>query len=146
METHALIRFDCSSSETLKRVHYYLDSDTRPCFEEDVPVSELPVFETMEFAPSPIKIINDGLVIDSLFENAEFEELNSMIKALSRWTDHCYLFFADDEEYKAYFELKEGQLVGIYSLGEDDILDEHLHDLDWGQRALDKVLESMSSA
>lgn len=145
MENHSRIRFICSSQDALKRLRCYLDSDTRPCFEEDVPESELQVFATMEFAPSPIQVISDDLVIDSLFENTEFEELDSMIIALSRWTDHCYLFFADDEEYKAYFELNEGQLVGIYSLGEDDTLDEQLYDLDWDQRAMDKILAAFQN-
>lgn len=141
METHSRIRFICASEEALERLRFYLNSETRPCFEEDVPESEQSVFEVMEFAPSPVELSGEGLVIDVLFENTDFDELSSMVKALSRWAEQCYVFFADDEEYKAFFKLAEGTLVVLYTLGDDEALDEKLYELDWDTRAMTQIQE-----
>ncbi len=141
MENHSRIRFLVNSIESLNRIIFYLDTNTRPCFEEDVPIQEHAVFNILEFADSPIDLAVDELTLDVLFENIDFDSITPLVNALSLLgVKDCYVFFSDDEEYKAYYKYMNRELKLIYQMGKDRKLDIILYDLDWGIKALAKVI------
>jgi len=128
-ETYANIRFTSDLPEAFKRIHFYLDGDTRPDFEDEVPNEEKAVFEAMEFAEVPFQI--------------EQRSENTLDAYFLSWfkPDGAYLYFADDEEYKIYKQYHEGRFIDLYHYMDDEDLDEKLWGLDWDQRAFDIIVE-----
>jgi hypothetical protein len=142
-ETHAIIRLVGSTKTGLERALFFLDSESRPSFEEEVPATEKAVFEALEFAPAPAFIRAVGnTAIEAGFENEALADLKDMIIGLSALKfDQCYVFFGDDEEYKVYFKLDGQKLVCIYTLEDDEALDTKLWELEWDERALSLIIE-----
>ncbi len=141
-ETHAIVRLVGTDKASAERATFYLNSETRPDFEEEVPAPEKSVFEALEFAPLPveIRVLNDT-TIDAWFENAEVTELESVLIGLDALNLKArYLFFSDDEEYKAYFQVEGKKLVSLYTIEDDDTLDKKLWDLDWDGQALSLII------
>lgn len=142
-ETYAQVKFISENTESLNRVKYYLDSDTRPDFDNEVPKDEIELFKAMEFAevPNTIKQSTPN-IIDAWFEFIELEDLVDIFATFAQFFDiKQFCFFADDEEYKAYFIFTNKELKPIYTIEDNDELDEILWELDWDERAFEKVLE-----
>ncbi len=142
-ETNAIIRFTSNLPEILKRIQFYLNDDTRPDFEDEVPNEEKAVFETMEFAEIPFQIERPNeTTLDAYFEFIDETELESLIKALVWFKqDGAYLYFADDEEYKVYKQYHDDRFIELYHHMDDEAMDEKLWDLDWDHRAFDLIID-----
>lgn len=142
-ETFALIRIQAKSPETADRIQLYLDGNTRPDFEEEVPASEQAVFALMEYAETPnnVKRVNE-LSIVAVFENAELEDVEAVVAAFDAFKPvDRYIFFADDEEFKGYFVYRSKKLRRLYTIQDDPTLDKKLSKLGWDERALDLIIE-----
>ena len=144
-ETHAILAFITEKPELLERIKVYLNEDTRPAFEDEAPAIEAELFKAMEFAESPEAI--ESAAGDRLFAWYEFieeEGILDIFKALDHLDSAIerYAFFADDEEYKAYFRYSEDRLKGIYCIDEDEAIDERLWDMDWDENALAWIIEN----
>lgn len=142
-EINAIIRFSSDSPKTLTRIQFYLNGDTRPDFEDEVPNEEKAVFEAMEFAEVPFELKQrNDTTLDAYFEFVDETELDNLIKALSWFKpDGAFLYFADDEEYKVYKQYYEGKFIDLYLYMDDEALDEKLWDLDWDHRAFDLIID-----
>ena len=142
-ETYAIIRFTSGSSQTLKRIHFYLNRDTRPDFEEGVPNEERAVFKALEFAETPFEIKQRGKnTLEAYFEFVNESEMEDIIRALAFFKPTAaYLHFSDDEEYKVYIQYHKDRFIELYRYMDDEALDEKLWGLDWDHRAFDLIIE-----
>lgn len=142
-ETYAHIKIISNNTQSLERVKFYLETDTRPDFENEVPADEVEIFKAIEFSDLPTKIKQSSPnVIDAWFEFVELEDILDLFIAFDNFpslTQYC--FFSDDEEYKAYFIYRNGELIPIYTIEDDDEFDEKLWGLDWDERAFEEVIE-----
>ncbi len=141
-ETHAIIRLIAHDKQTAQRLAFYLDGNTRPDFEDEVPEKERDIFKKMEFAETPIEIQwRDDVTFDAYFENIEEIDMEDLLYAVSAFElDNAYLFFADDEEYKTYKQFHNNTFKTLYMYLDDARIDETLWDLEWDERALDFVI------
>ena len=144
-ETHAILAFITKKPELLDRLKVYLNEDTRPAFEDEAPKEEAELFKAMEFAESPETI--ESSATDRLYARYEFIEEEGILDIFKAF-DHLdpsierYAFFADDEEFKAYFRYSEGRLKGIYCIDKDEAIDERLWEMDWDENALAWIIEN----
>jgi hypothetical protein len=143
-ETYAILTFITERPETLERIRVYLNEDTRPDFEDEVPISEAVLFKVMEFADTPQEIVqsNDHQLY-SWYEFIEEDDIATIFKAFDE-LDHSirrYGFFADDEEYKVYFKYADGKLTRIYTIEDDEDVDDKLWEMEWNEKALDWIIE-----
>ena len=145
--TNATIRFVATAPESLKRVEFYLNGNTRPDFEDEVPDDEKGVFTAMEFAEVPFQIEQRSEnTLDGYFELVDENELEDIIRALAFFKPTAaYLYFADDEEYKVYKQYHNGKFVDLYNYMDDEALDEKLWGFDWDHRAFDLIIERHES-
>ncbi|HEB56732.1 MAG TPA: hypothetical protein ENI98_10625 [Gammaproteobacteria bacterium] len=142
-EIQAIMRVVANDEETARRVMFYLDGDTRPNFEDEVPDDERAIFTGLEFSDTPIDIKRStNYTVDAWFESINPNALEEMLSALNTFElRRCYVFLADDEEYKAYFTYEKGALEILYSSEEDPELDAMLWELGWGIEAMELVIE-----
>ncbi len=142
-ETNAILRFKTSTEKATDRILFYLGEDTRPGFAEEVSASEVALFEAMEFADTPIQIDRPSeTLIYVWYEFIELEEIEKMLKAFDCIEGVLvrYVYFADDEEYRAYFEYRNNTLNSIYTIEDDVDTDKKLWQMDWDETALEWVI------
>jgi hypothetical protein len=144
-ETFALIRVVANDKETAERVALYLDDTTRPDFEEKVPLSEKTLFHAMEYAADPEEVLNrKGNIVEAWYSFIELSELEVTIAGLDSLPIlKRYIFYANDEEYREYFQYKDNKLVSMYCAGEDEQFDNKLWEVEWSETAMDLVIEKV---
>ncbi len=142
-ETNAILRFKTSTVEAANRIQFYLDEDTRPDFAEEIPASEVALFEAMEFADAPIQIDKPcETLIYAWYEFIELEEIEKILRAFEciEGVLAQYVYFADDEEYRAYFVYRNNTLKSIYTIEDDVDTDKKLWQMDWNETAMEWVI------
>ena len=141
-ETYTLLRIVSENKDLAQRIHFYLDSNTRPDFEEEVPQNELAFFKKIESLDSPGEIVwQNNRCFDAHFENIEESDIEEIASAISLFEQSkIYFFFMDDEEYKIYKQLINGEYKILYIIENDETIDEKLWDLDWDHRAMDYII------
>ena len=144
-ETFALIRVVARDKEAAERVLFYLGGSTRPNFEEEVPESEKRLFQAMEHVADPEEIHKrKGHIVEAWYSLIELSELEEIVVGLDcLQLSNRYIFYANDEEYREYFEYKDNKLVSIYCAGEDEELDDKLWEVEWDERAMDLVIKKV---
>jgi hypothetical protein len=147
-ETSAIFRFRASSVETSKRILLYLNGDTRPDFDDEVPESEKSLFEVMEFAAIPLRLKQgDDHTVFAWFEFIQLEEVNTILKSFDAipGIENRHAYFADDEEFRAYFEFSDNRLKLLYEIEQENDIDEILWSMDWDESALDWIIQKTTS-
>lgn len=143
-ETHAILSFKEKDKESIKRIRLYLDETTRPSFEEEIPESEHTIFKAIEFAESPVEIQQQGNQLTAWFEFIDEDDILNMFNAFEclPGIGERYAFLADDEEYKTYLRYENGELKTVYTIEDDEVIDEKLWSLDWDEKALDWIIKN----
>lgn len=122
MEYSAFMLIRSNDSKVLERIEYYLDDNTRPEFDDDVPESEQAIFKAFEYAEIPDSIDKRGdNALAVYLEPDGLPGMEEMVYAIEMLKpDSLYYFLADDEDSRAYY--RGQQLV----LLEDEYCDESL--------------------
>jgi len=143
-ETNAILRFKTSTEKATDRILFYLDEDTRPDFADEVPANESALCEAMEFADTPIQIEKTSeTIIYAWFEFIELDEIEKMLLVFDCIEGILgrHVYFADDEEYRAYFEYRNNMLKPIYTIEDDTKIDQKLWEMDWNEKSLEWVID-----
>ena len=147
-ETNAILRFKTASVEASKRILLFLDGDTRPDFDDEVAESEKSLFEAMEFAAIPLQLEQaDDHTIYAWLELIQLEEAESILRAFGAIAgiEACHAYFADDEEFRAYFEFSDNRLKLLYEIEQDTDIDKKLWEMNWDEFALEWVIQQRSN-
>lgn len=145
-ENHSILRIQ-GEEANVNRIHHYLAEATRPDFADEVPDTEVAVFEAMEFAPLPIECDANEGAVTAWFEHAELNELQQMLQGLTQLGNvQAYLLFSDDEEFKGFFQYREERLQLRYEIGLDKALDQTLWQTNWDVAGLEVLIDRFSNA
>jgi hypothetical protein len=142
-ETFVLIRLFADSPKTVRRMRRYLNENTRPSSEEKIPNEDSIDFRALELLESPFDMKGKGNRLDAWFEFIDEDQMWDICKVILGVNGfvHGYAMFADDEEYRVFYQCKNGTQQQIYCIGNDPELDEKLWDLNWDIEAMELVIE-----
>lgn len=127
MECFGSIYVRCGAIAQCDRIAFFLRSETRPLFPEDVPEHEENLVEAFEDAETPTSLQSDGTTLAAYFDQFEgFDTAEATVKAIAAMQpSDIYLFFANDEETRHYYRYAQGELRFLLSElpldGEDDV-------------------------
>ena len=106
MENNATLYVKANQEQTLNRIVYYLNGDSRPDFEDEIPKQEQKIFQFFEFAEVPDEVypLSTHEVV-AYFEPDGIEEMEEIVRAVSLLKpDAIYFYFADDEDTREYYQ------------------------------------------
>lgn len=117
MERVGSIYVLCDEIALCERIAFFLRSETRPLFPEDVPAHEENLVAAFEEVDTPTSLRCDGTTLDANFGDFyDFESAEVLVKAVALLAPReIYLYFADDEETQHYYRYAEGGLQFLFS-------------------------------
>lgn len=144
-ETYVLIRIIAESSTTIRRIRRYLNENTRPESEQRIAKEDDINFARLENLESPSDMEAKGNRLHAWFEFIEEDDLWEICKVIQGIDGFVtgYAMFADDEEYRVYYQCQEGKLQVIYRIEDDPELDDKLWELAWDVEAMDLIVERL---
>ena len=124
MEANLNLRFDCQDATNRQKIISILESDTRPCFADEVPSEYRYIFEALEYVESPnsIKTVGGTTIHAYYFLHGDYEEdMCDLLVGLIKVGVRGLVAYSEADEEIIFMYEKNGKLTQFNKWDEDRV-------------------------